>query len=81
MFARLFLDHPRSVDETYAQHFRVAGRVGVVMIVGGLAALVHAVVPEWHKRTGSRTIRRLNAELQGRQPTEAELNGELNWVI
>jgi hypothetical protein len=81
MFARLFLDHPRSVDETYGEHFRVASRVGVLLIGAGLAAFVHAIVPEWHKRTGSRTIRRLNAELQGRQPTEAELNGELNWVI
>jgi len=81
MFQRLFLDHPRSVNETYLEHMQVAGRVGVLMIAGGLAAFVHAIFPELHKRTGSRMIRRLNAELQGRQPTEAELDGEINYVI
>jgi hypothetical protein len=80
MFVRWFLDHPRSVNETYFQHMAVAARVGGMMIAGGLAALVHAVVPEWHKHTGSRMIRRLNAELQGRQPSEAELDGH-TWVI
>jgi hypothetical protein len=79
MFQRLFLDHPRSVDESYAQHMGVSGRIGLLLIAGGLAALVHAVVPGWHKRTGSRMIRRLNAEIQGRVPTQAEVDGD--WVI
>lgn len=79
MFSRFFLDHPRSVNETYFQHMKVASRVGGLMLLGSLAAFVHAIFPEWHKRTGSRMIRRLNAELQGRQPTEAEINGD--WVI
>jgi Family of unknown function (DUF6356) len=60
MFKRLFVDHPRSVDESYLEHFRVASRFGVTMIWGGLCALVHAVVPGWCITTGSDTIRRLN---------------------
>jgi Family of unknown function (DUF6356) len=60
MFKRLFIDHPRSVDERYWQHFGVAGRFGVTMIWGGLCALVHAIIPGLCVTTGSRTIERLN---------------------
>lgn len=81
MIQRLFLDHPRSVGESYGQHFKVASRVGVMMIGGGLAALVHAIVPSFCKTTGSRMIRRLNAQLQGRRATEAELSGALTYEI
>ncbi|WP_374204801.1 DUF6356 family protein, partial [Aeromicrobium fastidiosum] len=28
MFRRLFLDHPATVGESYAEHFGVAGRFG-----------------------------------------------------
>ena len=41
---RLFIDHPRSIDETYSEHFGVAARFGLTMIRGGLCAIVHAVV-------------------------------------
>ncbi len=60
MFKRLFVDHPKSVDESYAEHFMVAGRFGVTMIWGGLCALVHAIIPGWCITTGSDTIKRLN---------------------
>lgn len=60
MFKRLFVDHPKSVDENYWQHFSVAGRFGLTMIWGGLCALVHALVPGWCITTGSDTIKRLN---------------------
>ena len=47
MFRRLFVDHPKSVDENYLEHFGVAGRFGCAMIWGGTKALVHAVVPAY----------------------------------
>ncbi|HZG31766.1 MAG TPA: DUF6356 family protein, partial [Sphingopyxis sp.] len=52
MFKRLFVDHPKSVDENYIEHFGVASRFGATMIYGGLCALVHAVVPGWCITTG-----------------------------
>lgn len=58
------------------EHFRVASTVGVKMIGGGLACFVHAVAPSLHERTGSRTIRGLNARLEGRVATQAELDGD-----
>src|SRR3546814_2003409 len=36
MFKRLFVDHPKSVDENYIEHFGVASRFGLTMIRGGL---------------------------------------------
>jgi hypothetical protein len=53
MFRRLFLDHPATVGESYAEHFGVAGRFGLTMIKGGLGALVHAFVPALCKTRGS----------------------------
>lgn len=38
----------------------MATRFGVAMIVGGLACLIHALVPGLCVRTGSRTITRLH---------------------
>lgn len=63
---RLFLEHPRSVDESYGEHFRASAGIGVVMIGAGLACLVHALVPALCRRTGSSTIRRLHGRLGGR---------------
>lgn len=63
MFARLFTDHPAAVGESYGEHFRVAGRFGAKMIVGGCGALLHAVVPALCQTAGSRTVDGLHAEM------------------
>lgn len=63
MFRRLFTEHPASVGESYVEHFGVAARFGAIMIVGGIGALVHAVVPGLCKTTGSDTVARLHAEM------------------
>lgn len=55
-----FTAHPDAVGETYAEHFGVAGRFGLAMIGGGLACLVHGVLPFLFTSTGSRTVRRLH---------------------
>ena len=55
-----FTEHPHAVGETYGEHFRVASSFGTAMILGGLACLVHAVLPFLCTTTGSRTIRRLH---------------------
>ena len=60
MFKRLFIDHPRTVDETYWQHFRFAGNFGIKMLWGGVGAIVHALIPGICKTAGSDSIRKLN---------------------
>jgi hypothetical protein len=49
-----FTAHPAAVGETYLQHLRFALRFGAKMTYGGLAALVHAVLPFWFVTTASR---------------------------
>ena len=55
-----FTDHPHQVGETYGEHFMVATRFGAAMLGGGLACLVHAVLPFLCTSTGSQTVRRLH---------------------
>ena len=56
MFDRLFLEHPRSVGETYAEHATVALSFAWHLFVGALACLIHAAVPGIFQRTGSRIV-------------------------
>jgi len=66
MFDRLFAAHPRSVNESYLQHQRVALSYALPLLGAGLAALVHALVPGLCQKTAGNAIRRLNARLDGR---------------
>jgi hypothetical protein len=68
MIDRLFLDHPRSVGESYGEHAAVAARFGAALIVAGAACLVHAAIPALFPRTASGAIRRLYGEMRARQP-------------
>ena len=63
MFRKLFLDHPKEVGETYAEHLVVAGRFGAEMVTGGMACMIHAVVPAAFKSAGSDTVSRLHARM------------------
>ena len=63
-----FAEHPRSVGESYTEHFRAAARFGLALVSGGLACLVHALVPALFERTGSRTVKRPYSEMSVRQP-------------
>lgn len=84
MFKRLFVDHPKSVDETYIEHFGVASSVGIAMICGGLCALVHAVVPGWCITSASDTIQRLRRIMVEKRRAKAHGLVQMNsveWVI
>ena len=58
-----FTKHPRDVGETYGEHFVVASSFGYAMIRGGLACMVHAVLPFLCTSTGSQTVRRLHERM------------------
>ena len=62
----LFLDHPRSVGETYLQHQRFALRVSGQLMMTTAGAMIHAVVPKLCETSASRRIRSLYQLVQPR---------------
>lgn len=59
MWDRVFLEHPRSVGETYLEHQRSAFRFAAAMFGGALACFIHGIVPTLFTQTGSATVSRL----------------------
>ena len=66
MLSKTFLDHPRSVDESYLQHARFAARFSLRLFAAGFAALVHAIIPCLFEKTASRIIADLYAKTHSR---------------
>ena len=56
-----FTSHPASVGETYGEHCVFAFGFGARMVLGGAAAMIHAVFPFLCVTSGSRTLDELNA--------------------
>jgi hypothetical protein len=65
--ANPFTEHPTAAGETYWAHLRTAASFGWVMIAGGLACLVHALLPFLFVRTGSDCICRLHERMIARR--------------
>jgi len=59
-FIRLFTNHPASIGESYGGHLLYALGFSLRMLCGGLACLVHALLPFAFKDTGSDQIRLLH---------------------
>ncbi|MGF7153602.1 DUF6356 family protein [Novosphingobium gossypii] len=82
MFRKLFVDHPKSVDESYGEHWYVATRFGVLMIGAGLAAIVHGLVPGLLTRTGSEIVKKLYGEMRNRTPRRrSEVTATSPWQL
>ncbi|GMG82530.1 hypothetical protein LNKW23_17430 [Paralimibaculum aggregatum] len=64
--ANLFLDHPRSVEESYLGHARFALWFAGRLALAAGAALCHAVLPFACKTTASRIIAELYTRTQNR---------------
>ena len=63
MLDRLFLAHPRSVNESYLEHQTRALKFSGSLFLAAGACFIHALVPGLFERTGSRTIERLHDEM------------------
>lgn len=66
MINRVFLNHPASVDETYAEHARFAAGFSLRLFAAAGAALVHAVIPCLFEKTASRIVAELYARTHNR---------------
>ena len=72
MFDRLFLEHPRVVNESYTEHMGAAFSVGGRMFIASLKCFVHGLVPGLYKTAGSDAICELHRQVAPRkydQPT------------
>ena len=65
--ARLFIDHPASVDETYFGHMAFAGWFASRLLLAAGAALVHAFLPFLFETTASRIVRELYERTHNRR--------------
>lgn len=59
MIARIFLDHPAKVEETFLEHMAFALKFAGLLFLAAGAALVHALVPCLFEKTASRIIAKL----------------------
>lgn len=66
MLTRVFLSHPRSVDESYPQHAVFAGGFAMWLFLAGGAALIHAIIPCLFEKTASRMIATMYARTHNR---------------
>lgn len=69
-----FLEHPRSVHETYLEHQRAAGGFAVKLFGAACQCLLHAFVPHLFERSASTTVERLYKDMvthRVRQPAPA----------
>jgi hypothetical protein len=69
MSDNFFTRHPKEVGESYGEHLRSAGGFGLRMVAGGLACMVHAVLPFLFVQTGSRTMATLHQRMHRRAVT------------
>ncbi len=61
--AKAFTEHPASVGETYGDHLVHATGFGVRMVLGGLACMLHGLLPFLFVTTGSEQIETLHGKM------------------
>ncbi len=76
-----FSEHPAAVGETYVEHMGVATSFGLSMIAGGLACLVHGILPFAFTSTGSRTILRLHDRMVANRTRAAHHRTETSSAV
>ena len=56
MLDKLLMAHPRDIGESYGEHAGHALYIGFRMLAGGIACMVHAVLPGLFVRTASEAV-------------------------
>jgi hypothetical protein len=77
----IFTEHPHSVGESYWMHLYFAGVFGGKMVIGGLACLIHAVLPFAFKKTGSYFLLKLTRRFVERMPELDDSVLQLSAII
>jgi len=58
--------HLSETRESYSQHFKIAFKIGFIMIIGGIQAIFHAFVPGILKTSASDKIKKLSKYIYNR---------------
>ena len=66
IWQRIFVDHPKSVAQTYIQHMCVAGWFFSRLLAASCAALIHAMIPCLFEKTAGRMIEEMYARITPR---------------
>lgn len=81
MIRRLFLDHPRSVNEGYFAHMAMASGFGWTMLRASGACFVHALVPGLCVKTGSTLIQQLHGRMVTHRVVHSDTeDGAFIWL-
>ena len=67
----LFIEHPRSLGMSWAQHGAGAARIGFELLGAAGACFVHAIVPGWFTETAGRKIVELSDHIRQRRAGSA----------
>jgi len=59
--------HLKDINETYFKHMKFAQRCGFRMVLGGLACIVHSIIPSIFVTTASDTMKILAEEISDRK--------------
>ena len=78
LIRRAFIEHPASVGETYGQHLAHASGFGLRMILGGIACMIHGLLPFLFVKTGSRQIESLHGRMV---VSRSKLPAPIDFVI
>ena len=52
--------HLKAVNESYTEHFLIAAKIGLIMVIYGLMAILHAIIPAYFQTSASNKIKELN---------------------
>lgn len=81
MLGRLFVDHPKSLGMSWAEHGVGAVAIGARMVGAGLACIVHAAVPGWFTETAGKTVLSLHDHMMQRRAGAANPNAWPDYEI
>ena len=65
--SKIFTQHPKSNGETYFEHMRCAAYYGFRMVMSGLAAIVHSILPFIFETAASDCAKMVNKEVERRK--------------
>jgi Family of unknown function (DUF6356) len=81
MLGRLFVDHPKSLGMSWAEHGAGAAVIGARMVGAGIACIVHAAVPGLFTQTAGKTVLSLYDHMMQRRAGAADPNAWPDYEI